>query len=85
MEDDSSLYSAPNRLDATIAGNTIDLDNGGYDAGIDGLYAQGIRVVHNRISGTGLAGIEVGALSSLLGLPSAPASGWKISATTSAA
>lgn len=79
VEDDSYFYdNAPNRLDATIAGNTIDLENGGNDAGLDGLYAQDIWFLHNRICGTGLAGIDVGALSSLLGYPSAPASGWKI-------
>ena len=79
VEDDSCFYdNAPDRLDATIAGNTIDLENGGNDAGLDGLYAQDIWFAHNRIYGTGLAGIDVGALSSLLGYPSAPASGWKI-------
>ena len=77
VEDDSPLYSAPDRLDASIAGNTIDLENEGNDAGLDGLYAQDIWFVHNRIYGTGLAGIDVGALS-FLGYPSAPASGWKI-------
>jgi hypothetical protein len=78
LEDDSSLYNAPDRLDATITGNTIDLENTGNDAGLDGLYAQDIWFVHNRIYGTGLAGIDVGALSSVFGYPSAPASGWKI-------
>jgi len=77
VEDDSSLWSAVNRLHAVIADNAIHLDNDGWDAGIDGLYAQGIWVLHNRICGTGLAAVDVGALS-LLGLPSAPASGWKI-------
>ena len=78
VEDDSPLYSSPDRLDATISGNSIDLQNGGNDAGLDGLYAQNIRFVHNRIYGTGLAGIDVGALSALFGYPSAPARGWKI-------
>ena len=78
VTDDSPLYDAPYRLHALIADNDIRLDNGGYDGGIDGIYAQGIRVLDNRISGTGLAGIDVGALASLVGLPSAPDSGWQI-------
>ena len=78
VEDDSPLYGAPNRLGAVIVHNDIHLDNGGYDGGIDGLYAQGVRVLGNRIWGTGLAGIDVGALASLVGLPSAPDNGWRI-------
>ena len=72
------LYGAPDRLAATIADNTISLDNGGWDGGIDGVYAQGIKVLHNRISGTGLAGIDVGTIASLWGMPSGPDSGWRI-------
>jgi hypothetical protein len=78
VQDESSLYSAPSRLDATIAANTIVLDNGGADGGIDGIYGQGIKVLYNRISGTGLAGIDVGCYASLFGLPSGPDSGWQI-------
>ncbi len=78
LEDDSPLYSAPNRLDATISGNTLNLDNNGAEGGIDGLYAKGVVVSGNRISGTALAGIDVGAAESLWGLASAPASGWQI-------
>jgi len=76
--DESSLYGAPSRLEATIADNTIVLDNGGADGGIDGIYGQGIKVVDNRITGTGLAGIDVGSYASLFGLPSAPDTGWQI-------
>ena len=84
VEDDSCFYdNAPNRLDATIAGNTIDLENGGNDAGLDGLYAQDIWFAHNRIYGTGLAGIDVGALSSLLrAIPRRPPAAGRSSATT---
>jgi hypothetical protein len=79
VEDDSFFYdNAPDRLDATIADNTIHLDNDGYDGGIDGAYARGIRVLDNHIWGTGFAGIDVGALSSIWGSPSGPASGWQI-------
>ena len=78
VTDDSPFYTAPYRLDATIVDNTIHLDNDGYDGGIDGQHAQGIRVLDNRIWGTGFAGIDVGALSTIWGLPSAPDSGWLI-------
>jgi hypothetical protein len=78
LDDESWSYdNAPNRLDAAIVGNTITLDNGGMDGGIDGYYAKGIRVLGNRISGTGLAGIMVGATASL-GWTPGPASGWRI-------
>ena len=62
IEDDSSnqVGTPPDRLDATIAGNSIHLDNGGGDGGIDGFFADGIKVLFNRIWGTGLAGIDVG-------------------------
>ena len=79
LEDDSNFYNnAPDRLGATITGNTIHLDNGGWDGGIDGFYAQGISVLRNRIYGTGLAAVDVGAAESLWGMASAPASGWQI-------
>jgi hypothetical protein len=78
VRDDSSLFKVPQRLDAVIADNHITLDNGGWDAGIDGVYAKGIRVVHNRIIGTGFAGIELGFAASLWGMPSAPDSCWRI-------
>ena len=78
VEDDSPLYNAPYRLDAIISGNVISLDNGGWDGGIDGLYARRVQVTDNRISGTGLAGIDVGAVASIWGLHSAPDSGWQV-------
>ncbi len=78
VRDDSPLYSAPNRLAATIADNNISLDNDGWDGGIDGVYAKGVRVSDNHISGTGLAGIDVGAVASLWGMQSAPDSGWQL-------
>jgi hypothetical protein len=78
VEDDSFFYNAPDRLHATIADNTINLNNNGNDGGIDGVWAQGIWVLHNRISGVGLAGIYVGCAASVWGLPSAPDSGWKL-------
>ena len=77
VEDDSWLYKSRNRLNATITDNTIALDNGGWDAGVDGFYAQGIRVLHNRISGTGLAAIDVGA-DSYFGMTPALTCGWQI-------
>ena len=78
VRDDSSLFKVPQRLAAVIADNTIALDNGGWDAGIDGVYAKGIRVVHNRISGTGFAGIQLGFAAALWSMPSAPDSCWRI-------
>ena len=79
VEDDSFFYDeAPYRLDAIIANNTIHLDNDGNDGGIDGVWAQGIWVLHNQISGVGLAGIYVGCGVPVWGLPSGPDSGWKI-------
>jgi hypothetical protein len=78
VEDDSSSYNVPNRLSATIVGNDIHLDNGGNDAGLDGLYASGVRFLGNRVWGTGFAGIDVGAIESVFGGPSDPAFGWQI-------
>ena len=60
VEDDSPLYGAPDRLDAVIAHNRITLDNCGFDGGIDGIYARGIKVLGNRISGVGLLGHPAG-------------------------
>jgi hypothetical protein len=78
VQDQSCLYSAPFRLKAAIADNTITLDNAGWDGGIDGIWGQGILVTHNRISGTGLAGIDVGAVAALFGATPGPCSGWQI-------
>ena len=77
VQDDSVPAGGSPRLDATIADNTIVLANGGHEGGVDGLYAQGIKVLHNHISGTGLAAIDVGC-SSFFGMAPGPASGWQI-------
>jgi hypothetical protein len=77
--DDSWVYKAPSRLRAVIADNDIILDNGGRDGGISGIGAQGIRVLHNHIRGTGIAGIDAGTdIYASFDIPAAPASGWKI-------
>ena len=78
VRDASAVEKTPFRLDATISDNTITLDNGGWDGGIDGVYAKGVLVSHNRISGTGLAGIDVGSAASLWGIPSGPDFGWQL-------
>jgi hypothetical protein len=77
VRDDSCFYSAPGRLDATIADSTITLNNGGWDGGIDGFYAQGIKVLGNRISGVGDAAINVGTASAF-GINLGPTVGWRI-------
>jgi hypothetical protein len=77
LEDDSVGWGDPACLNATIVDNNIHLDNGGNDAGIDGFCAQGILVLHNRISGTGLAGIDVGTTWWYTDLTE-PTSGWQI-------
>ena len=83
VEDDSSLWGAVNRLHAVIADNAISLDNDGWDAGIDGLYAQGVWVLHNRICGTGLAAVDGGPCR-CWACPQHPPAGGRSSATTSA-
>ena len=77
VEDDSNFINgAPDRLDATIVGNTIALNNLGFAPGIAGWYADGIQVLNNRITGTGLDGIAVG--TDFDGYAPGPASGWQI-------
>jgi hypothetical protein len=62
-----------------IADNTIVLDNGGRDGGINGFGARGVKVLYNRIRGTGIAGIDVGTdIYSSFDMPAEPTSGWKI-------
>jgi hypothetical protein len=78
VEDDSPLLSKANRLRAVIAGNRFDLQNDGADAGIDGFFARGVWVVHNRFSGIGLAAVTLDAASYFSWMPSAPTSGWKL-------
>ena len=61
LEDDSLWNGDTPRLDATISGNTIALDNNGTDGGIDGFMVSGTKVLDNHISGIAAAGIDVGA------------------------
>ena len=76
MEDDSESNGDLPRLDATISGNNIHLDNAGLDGGIDGFMVQGAKVLDNHISGTAVAGIDVGA--DLWGPYDYPSSDWEI-------
>jgi hypothetical protein len=79
LEDDPWSEDAPVRLCAVVAGNRIVLDNGGRAGGIDGFGAHDVRVVDNRISGTGIAGIDAGTdIYAAFGYPVAPADGWRI-------
>lgn len=83
IEDDSQFYSAPDRLSATVVGNRVDMqeDETGtlWDAAIDGWFANGIRVLDNRIWGTALAGVEVGTeWDTSVFSAFKPASGWQI-------
>jgi hypothetical protein len=78
VEDDSPLLSQASRLHAVIANNTISLDNDGADAGIDGFYAQGVCVLHNRFSGIGLAAVTLDAAAYFSWMPSGPTCNWKI-------
>ena len=78
LEDDSlGNATPPSRLNAVISGNSISLANGGIDAGIDGYMVQNIKVLSNRISGTGLTGVNVGT-DFLTSFFDQPASGWQI-------
>lgn len=78
LEDDAGYYGVRSRLDALITGNNIDLENTGIDAGIDGFYAKNIRVVFNRMWGTGLAGITLNAVAYFDFNSLAPTSDWQI-------
>jgi hypothetical protein len=79
LEDDPLTANSPVRLQAVVAGNTIMLDNGGRAGGIDGLGARGVYVLDNRISGTGIAGIDAGTdIYASFNYPAAPANGWRI-------
>ena len=63
LEDDAFLDgSSASLLDAAVIGNTITLNNGGSSGGIDGIFGHDkhILIAHNRISGIGLAGIDLG-------------------------
>ena len=83
IEDDSQFYSAPDRLSATVVANRVDMqeDETGtlWDAAIDGWFANGIRVLDNRIWGTALAGVEVGTeWDTSVFSAFEPGSGWQI-------
>jgi hypothetical protein len=56
---------APSRLDAVVADNAIVLDNGGFYGGIEGFGTKDTIVTNNRVSGTAVAAIMVGAGPSL--------------------
>jgi hypothetical protein len=82
LEDDTWMDGVPSCLRAVVCHNRIALDNGGRAGGVDGLGAQGVRVMGNHISGTGIAGIDAGtdiyaAFGGPWNLP-APADGWRI-------
>ena len=73
------LYNdAPDRLDATIADNTITLDNGGWDAGIDGYLRAGHQGPRQPHLGRGLAGIDVGTVALFWGHELWTYRGWQI-------
>jgi hypothetical protein len=79
LQDLSRLRAGePNRLEAVVANNTIVVDNGGVDAGISGAYADDIKVVNNRISGTGMAAITVETAPTVWGFQFGSGSGWQI-------
>ena len=62
-----------------MADNRITLDNGGWDGGVNGVGAEGVRVVGNRIRGTGIAGIDAGTdIYGFWGYPWGPGRGWRI-------
>jgi len=84
---DQSAFAggATDRLKAVVADNTIVVDTGGVDIPIQGAYTNGIKVLHNRISGTAMAAIGVETAPYLFGWPTATpdglavgSSGWKI-------
>jgi hypothetical protein len=77
--DDSWQLGEPSRLCAEIAYNNITLDNEGLDGGVNGVGAEGVRVVGNRIHGTGIAGIDAGTdIYGPWGYPWGPGCGWRI-------
>jgi hypothetical protein len=79
LEDDPWTEDAPDRLDAVVAGNRIELDNGGRAGGIDGFGTHGVCVTGNRISGTGISGIDTGTdIYAEFGYPAAPSDHWRI-------
>ena len=62
-----------------VAYNCITLDNEGLDGGVNGVGAEGVRVIGNRIRGTGIAGIDAGTPSTSPGdTRGGPDCGWRI-------
>ena len=79
LEDDSWILGEPSRLRAVVAENRITLDNAGWDGGVNGVGAEGVRVIGNRIRGTGIAGIDAGTdIYGFWGYPWGPGRGWRI-------
>ena len=79
LRDDSWLFDEPSRLRAVVAHNCITLDNEGLDGGVNGVGAEGVRVLGNRIRGTGVAGIDTGTdIYNFWGYPWGPGCGWRI-------
>jgi hypothetical protein len=79
LEDDPWTEDAPVRLHAVVADNRIVLDNGGRAGGVDAFGTHGVCAVRNRISGTGIAGIDTGTdIYAEFGYPAAPSDHWRI-------
>jgi hypothetical protein len=79
LEDDSWRFDVPSRLRAVVAENHITLDNDGWDGGVNGVGAEGVLVIGNRIRGTGIAGIDAGTdIYDVWGYPCGPDRGWRI-------
>ena len=79
LEDDSWLLGEASRLRAVVAYNCITMDNGGFDGGVNGVGAERVRVIGNRIRGTGIAGIDAGTdIYGPWGYPWGPGRGWRI-------
>ena len=77
--DDSWQLDEPSRLRAVVAYNRITLDNEGLDGGVNGVGAEGVRVLRNRIRGTGIAGIDAGTpIYEPWGYPVGRDRGWRI-------
>jgi len=77
--DDSWQLEEPSRLRAVVAHNCITLDNEGLDGGVNGVGAKGVRVLRNRIRGTGIAGIDAGTpIYEPWGYPWGPDCDWRI-------
>jgi hypothetical protein len=79
LEDDSWMLGEPSRLRAVVSDNCITLANEGLDGGVNGVGAEGVSVLFNRIRGTGIAGIDAGAdIYGFWGYPWGPGCNWRI-------